>query len=84
VENPKGVLSTRIRKPTQIIQPWMFGHGETKETHLWLKGLPRLCPTRIVQGRVPRVYNLGPSKDRWKKRSRTLPGIARAMAEQWG
>ena len=70
-ENPIGVLSTRYRKPDQIIQPWMFGHGETKATCLWLKGLPLLKPTNIVEGRHGRVWREPPSPDRWKKRSRT-------------
>lgn len=68
----------------QIIQPWQFGHGETKTTCLWLKNLPQLVPTNIVSGREGRVHSLAPSKDRWKERSRTYPGIAQAMAEQWG
>lgn len=84
VENPIGVLSTRIRKPDQIIQPWQFGHGETKATCLWLRGLPKLKPTAIVSGRVARVHRASPGPDRWKERSRTLPGIADAMATQWG
>jgi len=84
IENPIGVLSTRWRKPDQIIQPWMFGHGETKATCLWLKNLPNLVPTKIVEGRTPRVHYASPGPDRWKERSRTLPGIADAMAEQWG
>ena len=84
LENPIGVISTRIRKPDQIIQPWQFGHGETKATCLWLKGLPPLKPTKIVDGRTPRVHHASPGPDRWKERSRTLPGIAAAMAEQWG
>lgn len=84
LENPIGCISTRIRKPDQIIQPWMFGHGETKATCLWLKNLPALVPTSIVDGREPRVHYAQPGKDRWKERSRTLPGIASAMAEQWG
>lgn len=83
IENPIGVLSTRFRKPDQIIQPWQFGHGETKATCLWLKGLPKLVPTKIVAGRHPRVHFASPGPDRWKERSRTLPGIAAAMAEQW-
>lgn len=70
--------------PTQIIQPWQFGHGETKATGLWLKNLPPLEPTDIVDGRQPRVHHASPGPDRWKERSRTLPGIAAAMAEQWG
>lgn len=84
VENPIGVLSTQVRKPDQIIHPWQFGHGETKATCLWLKGLPKLVPTKVVEGREPRVHYASPGPDRWKERSRTLPGIARAMAEQWG
>lgn len=83
LENPIGVISTRIRKPDQIIQPWMFGHGETKATCLWLKGLPKLRATDTVAGRVPRVHHASPGPDRWKERSRTLPGIADAMADQW-
>jgi len=83
LENPIGVISTRIRKPDQIIQPWMFGHGETKATCLWLKGLPKLRATDTVTGRVPRVHHASPGPDRWKERSRTLPGIADAMADQW-
>jgi len=83
IENPIGVISTRIRKPDQIIQPWMFGHGETKSTCLWLKNLPLLEPTNIVEGRLARVHREPPSKDRWKNRSRTYTGIAEAMAEQW-
>lgn len=69
---------------TQTIQPWQFGHGETKCTCLWLRNLPNLKPTDIVEGRNPRVHHAPPRPDRWKERSRTLPGIARAMAEQWG
>ena len=83
LENPVGVISTKIRKPDQIIQPWQFGHGEQKATCLWLKNLPRLVPTNIVEGREQRIWKLPPSKDRWKKRSITYPGIAEAMAEQW-
>jgi hypothetical protein len=83
-ENPIGVLSTRYRKPDQIIQPWQFGHGETKATCLWLKNLPKLQPTNVVDGREARVYKEPPGPDRWKNRSRTFPGIAEAMAEQWG
>jgi len=74
---------TRLR-PTQVIQPWMFGHGETKATCLWLKGLPLLKPTDIVEGREPKVHRMPPGPDRWKERSRTYLGIANAMAEQWG
>jgi len=93
VENPIGIMSTRFRKPDQIIQPWMFGHGETKATCLWLKGLPVLVATHRKEdlfaqpepeGRVQRLHLLPPSKDRWKERSRTYQGIAEAMAEQWG
>ena len=84
LENPVSVISSRIRKPDQIIQPWQFGHGETKTTCLWLKGLPALKPTNIVEGRIPRVFQESPSADRWKRRSRTYTGIAQAMAEQWG
>jgi len=84
IENPIGVISTKIRKPDQIIQPWQFGHGETKATCLWLKNLPLLKPTNIVEGRKARVHREPPSKDRWKNRSRTYQGIADAMAEQWG
>lgn len=83
-ENPIGRLSTVWRKPEQIIQPWQFGHGETKATCLWLKNLPKLVPTKIVEGRTPRVHYASPGPDRWKERSRTLTGIANAMAEQWG
>lgn len=84
LENPISVISSRIRKPDQIIQPWMFGHGETKATCLWLKNLPKLEPTNIVEGREGRVWKLPPSKDRWKIRSATYQGIADAMAAQWG
>jgi hypothetical protein len=84
LENPISVISTRIRKPDQIIQPWQFGHGETKATCLWLKGLPLLEPTNIVDGRESRIHKMPPSKDRWKLRSKTYQGIADAMAEQWG
>jgi len=84
LENPIGVISTRIRHQDQIIQPWQFGHGETKATCLWLKCLPRLVPTAVVEGRFARVHREPPSPDRWKKRSRTYAGIAEAMAVQWG
>jgi site-specific DNA-cytosine methylase len=84
VENPVSIMSTRYRKPDQIIQPWQFGHGETKATCLWLKGLPPLKPTNIVEGREARVHRMPPGPDRWKERSRTFTGIAAAMAEQWG
>lgn len=84
LENPISIISSKIRKPDQIIQPWMFGHGETKATCLWLKNLPKLVPTNIVEGRDNRVHKEPPSKDRWKNRSRTYQGIADAMAQQWG
>jgi len=84
LENPISIISSRIRKPDQIIQPWQYGHGETKATCLWLKNLPPLRPTNIVAGREARVHRLPPSPDRWKERSRTFAGIAEAMAEQWG
>lgn len=83
IENPVGIMSTLYRKPDQIIQPWQFGHGETKATCLWLKNLPKLVPTNIVAGRTPRVHWAKPSPERWKERSRTLPGIGEAMADQW-
>jgi hypothetical protein len=84
IENPVCVMSSLYRKPDQVIQPWMFGHGETKATCLWLKGLPKLTPTNIVEGREARVHRMPPSPDRWKERSRTFSGIAAAMADQWG
>lgn len=84
IENPIGIMSTYYMKPTQIIQPWQFGHGEVKATCLWLKNLPCLVPTEIVDGRVARVWRMPPSKDRAKMRSKTYPGIAAAMADQWG
>lgn len=86
IENPIGVLSTRstLGKPSQIIQPWQFGHGETKATCLWLKGLPKLTPTNIVSGREARIHKMPPSPTRWKERSRTYDGIAFAFAQQWG
>jgi len=84
IENPISIMSTVYRKPTQIIQPWQFGHGETKATCFWLKNLPLLKPSHIVEGRVGRVWKESPSKNRWKNRSRTFLGIAKAMAEQWG
>ena len=83
LENPVSIISTKIRKPDQIIQPWMFGHGETKKTCLWLKGLPPLVPTNIVEGRESRIHRMPPGPDRWKNRSRFYPGIAKAMADQW-
>jgi hypothetical protein len=84
IENPIGIMSTVYRKPDQIIQPWQFGHGEVKATCLWLHNLPLLKPTNIVEGRIPRVHLEPPGPERWKNRSRTFPGIAEAMAEQWG
>lgn len=96
LENPVSVISSRIRKPDQIIHPWQFGHDASKKTCLWLQNLPKLNPTNIIKPRIvngkPRWGNqtdsgqnrLGPSDDRWKKRSETFQGIAQAMAEQWG
>jgi len=84
LENPISVISSYIRKPTQIIQPWQFGHGETKATCLWLKNLPKLVPTNVVSGREARVHRMAPGPNRWKERSRTYTGIAEAMAMQWG
>lgn len=83
LENPISIISSQIRKPDQIIQPWQFGHGETKATCLWLKDLPKLVPTNIVEGRHARVHLEPPGPDRWKNRSRTYQGIAAAMADQW-
>ena len=84
LENPVSIISSRIRRPDQIIQPWQFGHGETKATCLWLVNLPPLVPTQIVGGRDNRIHRMPPSADRWKLRSATYPGIAKAMADQWG
>jgi hypothetical protein len=84
MENPIGAFSTWWRKPDQIVQPWQFGHGETKATCLWLKNLPKLVPTNIVAGRDNRIHRMAPGPDRWKNRSRTYQGIADAMAQQWG
>ena len=84
LENPVGVISSKIRKPDQIIHPWQFGHGETKATCLWLKGLPLLSPTDVVEGRENKVWRMAPGVDRWKLRSLTYQGIANAMAAQWG
>ena len=84
LENPVSIISSEIRKPDQIIQPWQFGHGETKATCLWLKGLPKLTPTNVVDGRSDRIHKMPPSPDRWKLRSTTYQGIADAMAVQWG
>lgn len=84
IENPVCIMSSMWRKPDQVIQPWQFGHGETKATCLWLKGLPPLCPTDVVEGRENRIHRMPPSAERWKERSRTFSGIAAAMATQWG
>lgn len=83
LENPISIIFSRIRKPDQIIQPWQFGHGETKATCFWLKNLPKLEPTNIVSGREARIHKMPPSKNRSKERSKTYPGIAEAMANQW-
>lgn len=84
LENPVSIISSHFGEPTQIIQPWEYGHGETKATCLWLKNLPPLEPTNIVEGREAKVHMMPPSPDRWKERSRTYEGIAQAMADQWG
>ena len=84
IENPIGIMSTIWRKPDQIIQPWQFGHDETKATCLWLKNLPLLKPTNIINGRNHNIWRMPPSKDRAKIRSKTFPGIAKEMANQWG
>src|SRR5574340_1575628 len=84
IENPVCIMSSLWRKPDQIIQPWQFGHGETKATCLWLKGLPKLKETDVVDGRLDRIHKMAPSPDRWKERSKTYSGIAHAMALQWG
>lgn len=84
IENPVGALSTIWRKPDQYIQPWMFGHGETKKTGLWLRKLPLLEPTGINPIRFNRIHDKGESKDRWKFRSRTYQGVADAVVNQWG
>jgi len=84
IEQPVSILSSHWRKPDQTIQPWQFGHGETKATCLWLRGLPLLVPTNVVEGREARIHKMGPSDDRAEKRSETYAGIARAMADQWG
>ena len=83
LENPISIISSHIRKPSQIIQPWQFGHGETKATCLWLKNLPLLTPTNVVEGREAKVHRMPPGPNRWKERSRTYTGIASAMAAQW-
>lgn len=84
VENPIGILSTAIRPPDQIIQPWMFGHEQVKATCLWLRNLPALTPTDVRDGRIAECHRMGPSPNRSRNRSRTYDGIAKAMAEQWG
>ena len=84
IENPISIISSKIRKPDQIIQPWQFGHGETKATCLWIKNLTKLEPTDVVEGRESRIHRMPPSENRWKERSRTFEGIAKAMADQWG
>lgn len=84
LENPVSIISSAVRKPDQVIQPWQFGHGEVKATCLWLKGLPKLLPSCVVAGREARVHRMPPSPDRWKERSRTFQGVADAMAAQWG
>lgn len=83
IENPIGIMSTLYRKPDQIIQPWQFGHGETKATCLWLTGLPLLVPTNIVEGREQRIWKMSPGPDRGDERSKTFPGVAEAMSLQW-
>ena len=84
IENPIGIMSTKYRKPDQIIQPWQFGHGETKATCLWLNGLSALKPTNIVEGREGKIWKMPPGPERWKERSKTYSGIAAAFADQWG
>ena len=84
IENPVGIMSTLYKKPDHYIQPWQFGHAETKKTCLWLKGLPKLEPTNVVEGRANRIHKMPPSKDRAILRSKTYHGIAVAMANQWG
>lgn len=84
IENPISKISSAIRKPDQIVQPWQYGHGETKATCLWLKGLPKLQPMDVVEGREPKVHHMAPGPNRWRERSRTYAGIAKAMAQQWG
>lgn len=84
IEQPVSILSTLWRKPDQTIQPWMFGHGETKATCLWLRGLPPLVPTNVVEGRENRIHRMPPSDDRAELRSETYAGVAEAMADQWG
>lgn len=84
LENPVSVIASRFGPSTQTVQPWQFGHGEVKKTCFWLRNLPKLVPTDVVDGREERVHLMGPGPDRWKERSRTFPGVAAAMAAQWG
>ncbi len=84
IENPVGIMSSIYRKPDQVIQPWQFGHGETKTTCLWLTGLPKLVPTDVVEGREQRIWKMAPGPQRAKERSKTYSGVAKAMAQQWG
>lgn len=84
IENPVGIMSRVYRPPDQYVQPWQFGHGETKKTGLWLRGLPKLRPTDVVEGREPRIHHMAPGKERWRNRSRSYTGMAEAMASQWG
>lgn len=84
LENPVSIIASMIRPASQYIQPWEHGHGETKKTGLWLKGLPLLVPSNVVDGRADTVHKMSPGPDRWKNRSRTYQGIANAMAAQWG
>jgi hypothetical protein len=84
IENPASIISTRVRKPDQVINPFMFGHPEKKRTCLWLKGLPPLFATDVMEERQQRVHQMGPIKGRSRERSRTLIGVAEAMARQWG
>lgn len=84
LENPVSIISSRIRKPDQIVHPWWFGHGEVKATCWWLEGLPKLVPTDIVDGRMPRVHFMSPGPNRGRERARTLVGVANALAAQWG
>ncbi len=84
IENPISVISSAIRVPDQIIQPWEYGHGEVKATCFWLHNLPKLKPVNCVQGREPKVHMMPPGPNRWKERSRTFAGVAKAMGDQWG
>jgi hypothetical protein len=84
VENPRPISHANLPPPSQVITPWQHGHGETKATCLWLFNLTPLVPSNIVEGREARVWKMPPGVNRWKERSRTFPGIAAAMADQWG